>query len=143
MAKRIQVTIDCADPARLGEFWAAALDYRRPDPPGAFATWPEFLAAQDVPESEWNSANALEDPAGVGPRLFFQRVPEPKSVKNRVHVDVNITGHDTPADERVKLVDEAVERLVEAGATRVQERTLRGERWVVMLDPEGNEFCVQ
>jgi catechol 2,3-dioxygenase-like lactoylglutathione lyase family enzyme len=144
MAKSIQVTIDCADPAKLGDFWAVALDYRQPDPPGDFDTWPDFLRAQGVPESEFNSANALEDPDGVGPRIFFQRVPEPKSGKNRLHVDVNAGGpRGTPEEERAARVGETVERLVAAGATKVEERSQRGERWVVMLDPEGNEFCVQ
>jgi catechol 2,3-dioxygenase-like lactoylglutathione lyase family enzyme len=140
----VQVVIDCADPAKLAEFWAAALGYRIPGPPGEFATWPDYLRAQGVPESEFNSASAVEDPDGVGPRIFFQRVPEPKAGKNRVHVDVNAGGgRGTPEDERAKRVDEAVVALVAAGATRVEERSQMGERWVVMQDPEGNEFCVQ
>jgi hypothetical protein len=144
MATRVQVVIDCADPARLAEFWAAALAYEIPDPPGDFATWPDFLRAQGVPESEFNSASAVEDPDGVGPRIFFQQVPEPKAGKNRVHLDVNAGGgRDTPEDERAKRVDETVAALVVRGATLVEERSKMGERWVVMQDPEGNEFCVQ
>jgi hypothetical protein len=144
VATRVQVVVDCADPARLAEFWAAALAYKIPDPPGDFATWPDFLRAQGVPEAEFNSASAVEDPDGVGPRIFFQQVPEPKAGKNRVHLDVNAGGgRGTPEDERVKRVDEAVAALVERGATLVEERSKMGDRWVVMLDPEGNEFCVQ
>jgi hypothetical protein len=143
MVKRIQVTFDCADPAELSKFWAFALGYVIPDPPGGFATWPDFLEAQGIPRSEWNSASAVEDPDGAGPRIFFQQVPEPKSTKNRLHLDVNVADRSTPADERAKLVDETVEQLVGAGATRVEERARHGERWVVMRDPEGNEFCVQ
>lgn len=144
MAKKIQVVIDCADPATLAEFWAHALDYRLPDPPGGFATWPDFLRAQGVPESEFNSASALEDPDGVGPRVYLQRVPEPKAGKNRLHLDVNAGGgRGTPADERAKRVDATVKDLLEHGATMVEERTRMGERWVVLQDPEGNEFCVQ
>jgi catechol 2,3-dioxygenase-like lactoylglutathione lyase family enzyme len=144
MAKKIQVVIDCADPAKLSAFWAHALGYHLPDPPGDFETWPDFLRAQGVPESEFNSASAIEDPDGVGPRIYFQRVPEPKAGKNRLHLDVNAGGgRATPEDEKAALVDAAVEDLVAAGATKVDDRTKMGERWVVMEDPEGNEFCVQ
>jgi hypothetical protein len=92
MATGIQVVIDCADPARLAEFWAAALGYTPQPPPSGFGTWPEFLRARGVPESDWNSANAVIDPGQRGPRLFFQRVPEEKTVKNRVHLDLNLGG---------------------------------------------------
>ena len=144
MAKKIQVVIDCADPAKLAEFWAHALGYRIPDPPGDFATWPDFLRAQGVPESEFNSASAIEDPDGVGPRIYLQRVPEPKAGKNRLHLDVNAGGgRETPEEEKAALVDAAVDDLLAHGATKVEDRTKMGERWVVMQDPEGNEFCVQ
>ncbi len=144
MATSVQVVIDCSDPAKLSQFWAFALGYRIPDPPGDFATWPDFLRAQGVPESEFNSASAAEDPDGVGPRLFFQQVPEAKAGKNRVHLDVNAGGgRGTPEDERARRVDEKVAALVEHGATVVEDRSKMGERWVVMQDPEGNEFCVQ
>ena len=144
MATSIQVTMDCADPDRLATFWATALGYKKQDPPEGYATWREFLAAQGVPEDQWSSASAIVDPSGSGPRIFFQRVPEPKAAKNRVHLDVNAGGgHDTPADERRRRVDAAVERLIQAGATRLRAFEERGERWVVMQDPEGNEFCLQ
>ena len=144
MAASIQVVIDCADPARLAAFWASALQYKQQDPPPGFASWPEFLAAQGVPEQEWNSANAIVDPDGKGPRIYFQRVPEPKIVKNRVHLDLQLSGGPTaPLDERRTRVDAAVERLIGIGATRLRPYEIRGEYWVVMQDPEGNEFCVQ
>ena len=143
MATSIQVVIDCADPARLGEFWAAALHYRQDSPPAGFASWPEFLAARGVPPEMWNSANAVSDPDGKGPRFFFQRVPEPKVVKNRVHVDLNVSrGPASPLAERHQLVDAEVQRLLGLGATRLRPYEERGEYWVVMQDPEGNEFCV-
>ncbi len=144
MAPPFQVTIDCADPARLSEFWAVALGYKIQDPPPGHATWHDFLAAQGIPESEWNSASAIVDPAGAGSRVFFQRVPEPKTAKNRVHIDVNVGDHGLPADERRTRVAAHVERLVAAGATRLREVGGQfGERWVVLQDPEGNELCVQ
>jgi hypothetical protein len=71
-------------------------------------------------------------------------VPEPKAGKNRLHLDVNAGGgRGTPGEERAKRVDEKVAALVEHGATFVEDRSKMGDRWVVMQDPEGNEFCVQ
>jgi hypothetical protein len=85
MARQVQVCFDCADPALLSRFWAAALGYvvSEPPPPEGFATWPEALTAWKVPEAEWDEVAFLADPDGVGPRVFFQRVPEGKVVKNR------------------------------------------------------------
>ena len=144
MSHSFQVTIDCADPHRLATFWAAVLGYKIQDPPTGYATWQEFLTAQGVPESEWNSASAIVDSDGDGTRIFFQRVPEPKTMKNRLHLDVNVGGGPSVAlAERKPRVDEAVERIVGLGASRVGPVDERGEYWVVMRDPEGNEFCVQ
>ena len=145
MATGIQVVIDCADPARLSAFWAEALNYRLQDPPEGHATWEEFLAAQGVPESEWNSASAVVDPEGAGPRVYFQRVPEEKVVKNRVHLDLNVGGgHAAGLEERQRRVDAEAERLRGLGATIFRPGAVQnGEYWVVMQDPEGNEFCVQ
>jgi hypothetical protein len=144
MATPIQVTFDCADPDRLATFWAMTLGYKQQDPPAGYATWHAFLAAQGIPEDQWNAANAIIDPAGIGPRIFFQRVPEPKIVKNRVHLDVNVGGGpNTPLNERRQRVNAEVERLVGIGATKLRMVEERGEYWVVMSDPEGNEFCLQ
>ena len=144
MAVPVQVTFDCADPARLGGFWALALGYREQEPPDGFATWEAFLRAQGVPESAWNSMYAVVDPEGKGPRLLFQQVPEGKTAKNRMHLDVNVGGgRGVPIDERRRRTREAAERLVGAGATEVRVFDENDEHWIVMLDPEGNEFCLQ
>ncbi len=143
MATPIQVTFDCADPDRLATFWATALGYRKQEPPEGYASWPAFLAAQGIPEDQWNSASALIDPESRGPRLYFQRVPEPKVVKNRVHLDLTIGGRHIPLEERRARVDAEVERLRGAGATQLRPVEEHGEYWVVMADPEGNEFCLQ
>ena len=143
MAKKFQVVIDCADPARLATFWAAATGYKLQDPPPGHDSWESFLRAQGVPEEEWNSASAVVDPDGVGPRLYFQRVPEPKTVKNRVHLDLNQGDRDTPPDERRRRVDAEVERLKGLGASELYRMEQHGDYWVTMADPEGNEFCVQ
>ncbi|MEV6242179.1 VOC family protein [Lentzea sp. NPDC051838] len=131
MAIGIQVTMDAADPAKLAGFWAEALGYVVQPPPPGFDSWEAFAEANNIPADRWNDYSAIIDPEGKGPRFFFQRVPEGKTAKNRVHLDVNAGL-------------EAVDRLVALGATKVEEFD-RGPmgRWVVMLDPEGNEFCVQ
>jgi Glyoxalase-like domain len=144
MATGIQVVIDCADPGRLATFWASALGYKLQDPPEGHATWEDFLRTIGVPEEEWNSAGAVVDPDGPGPRIYFQQVPEGKVAKNRVHLDLNVGGgHGTPLEDRKKAVDAQVERLKGEGATVVRPMEQHDEYWVVMQDPEGNEFCLQ
>jgi hypothetical protein len=100
--------------------------------------------AWGVPESAWNDRSAVVDPDGAGPRVFFQRVPEPKQVKNRVHLDLNVGGglQADPQEKRARIAAEA-ERLVAAGAARQKEFEEGREYWLVMQDPEGNEFCIQ
>ena len=132
MAMRIQMTIDCADPGALAPFWAQALGYQVQDPPEGFDSWPDALRAWGVPESEWNSASAVVDPDGAGPRIFFQRVPEAKTVKNRLHLDVLV--HD---------VEAATVQAQALGARRVGAvHQDRAGSFQVLLDPEGNEWCV-
>ena len=92
MAIPIQVTFDCADPDKLARFWAEALDYILQPPPDGFDSWDAFLESIGVPEDERDTASAVVDPDGQGPRLLFQVVPEGKSAKNRVHLDVNVGG---------------------------------------------------
>jgi len=144
VATGVQIVFDCADPDRLASFWAEALHYKKQDPPSGFASWPDFLKAQGIPEGEWNSANAVVDPDGAGPRIYFQRVPEGKTVKNRVHLDLNVGGGlGKPPEERRRRVDAEVERLVRVGARQSRTVSERGEYCVNMFDPEGNEFDVQ
>lgn len=126
-ARELQVTFDCAEPARVARFWAAALGYALvPEPPGGFDGWA-----------------ACADPEGQGPRLFFQRVPEAKTVKNRVHVDVRAAPGLTGAEREAALEAEGV-RLVALGATRLHLLPAddEDEACLVMADVEGNEFCL-
>jgi hypothetical protein len=144
MATSVQVVFDANDPAALADFWALALGYVIQPPPEGFDSWDDWAAAMQIPPENWNDARALIDPDGVGPRIFFQRVPESKSAKNRVHLDVNLGGgHGTPIDERRHRVESGADRLVAAGATIIGPVEQRGEFWMVLRDPEGNEFCVQ
>jgi hypothetical protein len=148
LATAIQVTIDCADPDRLARFWAEALGYRLEEPPDGFATWGAYWASRGLPAEELGDADgydAIVDPEGVRPRIWFQPVPEPKTVKNRVHLDLGVSGgRGVPLATRRRLVDAEVERLVAAGATRrtVLFREGVDHYGVVLADPEGNEFCV-
>ncbi|MDQ3854800.1 MAG: VOC family protein [Chloroflexota bacterium] len=146
MATTFQVTFDCADPNRVASFWAEVLGYKLQDPPGGYDTWEDWLRDHGVPEEDWNSASAVVDPEGKLPRLYFQRVPEPKTVKNRVHLDVNVSaGTDGTLEARRAVVNSEVERLVGLGARVVRPGKVSelGEYWVVLQDPEGNELCLQ
>ncbi|XRQ05265.1 VOC family protein [Actinomadura welshii] len=144
MTRDIQITFDCADPAALSAFWAEALGYRLQDPPGHFATWDEALEAMGVPPERRNDASAVMDPEGAGPRLFFQRVPEGKQAKNRVHLDVR-AAPGLEGEARMAALEAEAERLVKHGATRLQRHEPAppmGAGHIVMADPEGNEFCL-
>lgn len=144
MSVEIQVTFDCADPAALAEFWAQVLHYEVQGPPSGFATWDEALDSLGVPAADRNSRSAVIDPSGTGPRIFFQRVPEGKSVKNRVHLDVRAAPGLAGGDRMAALESEAL-RLIELGATRLERfepAPPMESGFIVMADPEGNEFCL-
>jgi hypothetical protein len=143
MAVGVQVTFDAADPEALAAFWGETLGYVEQDPPEGFDSWEAWAVANDVPRERWGDFAARVDPDGAGPRLFFQRVPEPKTAKNRVHLDLAVGGgRGTPPEESRRNIAAAVERAVAAGATKVREVDERDEYWVVLQDPEGNEFCM-
>ncbi len=125
------VGCDAADPHRLADFWCRALGY--------------------VPEPGYDDPDgaSIVDPDGVLPAIGWLRVPEGKTAKNRLHLDIRVAG-DPPWDwpERERLIRAKVADLLPAGATLVREETYADEHGrttlghVVMLDPEGNEFCV-
>jgi len=145
MATQFQVTFDAVEPAQLGAFWAELLGYVEQPPPPGFDSWDAALAAYGVPESERDGAYGIVDPEGRGPRLFFQRVPEGKTAKNRVHLDVGVSGgFEVDATQRKVAIDEAAERVVALGGTRVgAHEGIGGQFHVTCLDLEGNEFCLQ
>ena len=139
--RQVQVTFDCADPERVARFCCEVLGYEVPPPPEGFASWDEF--DRSLPSERQGSAFACSDPTGVGPRLFFQRVPEGKVVKNRVHLDVRV-GTGLVGDERLAALESECARLVALGATRGTLLRADGfnESCQVMQDVEGNEFCL-
>jgi uncharacterized glyoxalase superfamily protein PhnB len=136
-----QVTFDCEDPHALADWWAAALGWevepsneefiRRMIAEG-YATEEETTTHRGV--LVWKSGAAINHPDGheAAPRVLFQQVPESKTVKNRVHLDLR----------DVEDPEALVERLVAAGATFLNEGQQGPHTWVTLADPEGNEFCV-
>ena len=140
-AREFQVTFDCAEPERVARFWCEVLGYVVPPPPPGFDSWE--AVDRSLPPERQGSAYACVDPAGQGPRLFFQRVPEGKVVKNRVHLDVRV-GTGLVGEERVAALEAECDRLVALGATKVRLMRADGfdESCLVMQDVEGNEFCL-
>lgn len=144
MTRAVQITFDCADPARLAVFWAEVLGYQVQPLPDGFGTWDEALASFGVPPEDRNSRSAILPIDGPEPRLFFQRVPEGKSAKNRLHLDVRAAPGLT-GDERMGVLQTEAERLLNFGATiayRVEPDQAMETGFITMLDPEGNEFCL-
>ena len=147
MALSWQVVVDCADAPTLAGFWAAALGYEIEDQSRLIAQLLEAgqVTAEAVVEHEgrtyFRGLTAIREPdapvnpltgAGQGRRILFQEVPEPKTVKNRVHVDIHHEGS----------LETQLERLEGLGATRVKEVDQGpAGHWWIMCDPEGNEFC--
>lgn len=143
-----QLTIDANDPPRLARFWASALGYRPVPPPEPDTTWHAHYRARLAGQAAFD--NRLFDPAGLGPAIWFQEVPETKEEKkkNRLHLDLYPTGRDNALSlvRRIEIVETKVAELVALGA-QVQSRNRHEDPadpqyYVVMQDPEDNEFCV-
>ncbi|MBE7188244.1 VOC family protein [Jatrophihabitans endophyticus] len=142
MAYTFQVAMDSADPHGLADWWADALGWTvEPSDPDFIR---QMIAEGHASEADttthhgvlvWRDGAAVVDPdKRIGsPRLFFQLVPERKTVKNRMHLDLRVSP-DAPAA--------VVDRLVAAGATRLHDGRQGPHTWVTLADPEGNEFCV-
>jgi Glyoxalase-like domain len=142
MYTKIQVVLDAAEPTRLARFWAYALGYVPEPPPQGFSSWEEFGRSIGLKEEQFGDQAAIIDPEGAGPRLYIQRVPEGKTAKNRVHLDVRVAGPDPRGDERTQLIEERVTQLIQAGASLAWRHNDARCSSVVLRDPEGNEFCV-
>ena len=138
------LTIDCADVSAVAPFWMLALGYAERPPPAGWGSWEDWLAAQGVPEEEWHDVAYLADPEGRLPSVSFLRVPEPKTVKNRVHLDLQVSGgRDVPPQVREERIRAKVAELVAAGGTIAWEAPgPAGLDHVTVRDPEGNELCV-
>ncbi|MFH8745712.1 VOC family protein [Streptomyces rimosus] len=139
--KQVQITFDCAEPERVARFWCEVLGYVVPPPPEGFASWADY--DRTLPAERQGASFVCGDPSGVGPRLYFQRVPESKVVKNRVHLDVRV-GTGLVGEERLAKLEAECTRLIALGATRVHVLLADeyNESCIVMQDVEGNEFCL-
>ena len=146
MVARFQLVIDCADPEPLARFWVAALGYEFEPPPDGFASWDEYWRHIGVPEDELGiGADCIVDPSGRGPRIWFQVVPERKTIKNRLHIDISVSGgRAVPIETRRQRVDAEAARLADLGAVLVGVHETEGldHYAVAMQDPEGNEFDI-
>src|SRR3954447_26149866 len=135
----LQITIDCADPHAQASFWDAAMDDFEPEPhhdivqgaiDGGFVT-PDSEDVEAIDgRYRWRDLAALKHPT-TGDRLLFIRVPEPKTAKNRVHLDLHVE------DRQAKL-----DQLYTLGATHLWDGQVGPQSWVTIADPEGNELCV-
>jgi len=148
MAVHFKINIDCADPHLLAAFWAEAMGYRVED----HSKLIEGLLANEIITEDlltevdghraWKTLAAIRNPddpfdpdsdAGKGMRVLFQTVPEPKTVKNRVHLDLHVG---------LDKIESESERLEGLGGKRLARHEEGPSSWIVMADPEGNEFCV-
>lgn len=138
-----QVVIDCADPHRLADWWAEAIGWAVEPSDEPFIR--KMVAEGYATESDttthngtlvWREGAAIRHPdraTGPGARILFQLVPEPKTVKNRVHLDIRLGGADRDAE---------LARLTAAGATVLHTGRQGPHTWVTITDPEGNELCL-
>jgi hypothetical protein len=140
MAFDFQVTFDCSAPHELADWWAEALGWQVEAQDEAFITrMIETGAASEEDTTRhrgalvWKVGAAIRSPDPDRPRVLFQRAPDPKTVKNRVHLDVRV-GEDRREAE--------VARLLGMGATELWRASQGPYEWATLADPEGNEFCV-
>lgn len=138
------MTLDCRDAPRLARFWAAALGYVPAPPPAGFPSWEDWYAGCDVPDDERADVVSLVDPSGAAPGLTLLAVPEPKSAKNRLHLDLRVGGgRHVPWEQRWPRVLAEVDRLTALGGRVLVQHDVAGRGdHVVLADPEGNELCV-
>jgi Glyoxalase-like domain len=143
---RFQLVIDCAEPDRLARFWVAALGYQPAPPPAGFASWDDYYRDLGLPEEDLDlGVDRISDPQGHGPVIWFHVVPDPKAVKNRLHLDIHASGERTdPIETRRQRVDAEASRLAGLGATITCVMSQEGlDHYAVgMQDPEGNEFDI-
>ena len=142
MAYEFQVTVDCADPHAMADWWAETLGWQVQPQDEAFIR--QMISAGHAADTDtrrhngalvWRTGSAIRHPDGMGraPRVLFQLVPEAKTVKNRLHLDVRVGAED---------VEEAVAGLTSRGAKFLHRGQQGPSTWVTLADPEGNEFCV-
>jgi hypothetical protein len=146
MAARFQLVMNCRDPEPLARFWADALGYIFEPAPAGFATWDDYWRDFGLGEEDLGiGQDCIIDPDGKAPRIWFQVSPDPKTAKNRWHLDISASGgREVPIETRRERVDAEAKRLVGLGATFLGVASDEGfDHYAVgMLDPEGNEFDI-
>ena len=149
MTVRYQLVINCIEPEPQARFWAAALGYEPAPPPAGFATWADYQRDLGVPEQYISEIlDRISDPAGAGPNIWFQVVPDRKTITNRLHFDIKASGDwSLPFKVRKQRVHAEAQRLVALGATLVdplddEDEDGTGPYAVALRDPEGNEFDI-
>jgi hypothetical protein len=140
MAFDIQVTIDCSAPHELADWWAEALGWQvEPQDESFILRMIQAGAASEADTARhrgalvWRDGSAMTSPEPGRPRVLFQRVPEAKTGKNRLHFDVRVGPERREAE---------IARLVTLGATELWRGSQGPHEWATLADPEGNEFCV-
>jgi hypothetical protein len=147
MAVRFQLVIDCLDPEPLARFWAAALGYEFAPPPEGFATWDDYWLDVGVGEEDLGlGQDRIIDPAGNGPAIWFQVVPDRTfQSQPNMHIDIHASGGRTePMETRKQRVDAEASRLASLGASISGPLSNEGlDHYAVgMRDPEGNAFDI-
>lgn len=147
MADFFQLVVDCRDPSRLVTFWQPILGYHVPPPPEPHETWRSWYVSVGVPagEIDGDGTDRLTPPDGHGVALWFQPVPEPKTLKNRLHLDLRVSGgRAEPHESRRAAVQAAVDDVVDRGGSllRWTDDEAADHVAALMADPEGNEFCL-
>jgi Glyoxalase-like domain len=146
MPTRFQLVIDCTDPEPLARFWAPALGYVLEPPPEGFSTWDDWRRDIGLPDSDLGvGVDSIIDPTGEGPRIWFRVEPDAKVAKNRLHLDIHVSGsRSDPFATRKQRVDAEARRLTDLGAVSTGALSAEGlDHYAMgMKDPEGNEFDI-
>ena len=146
MPTRFQLVIDCTDPEPLAHFWATALGYVAEPPPDGFPSWDDWRRDIGLPDSDLGvGVDSIIDPSGHGPRIWFRVEPDAKVVKNRLHLDLHVSGsRSDPLATRTQRVDAEAQRLTGLGALCTGAMSAEGlDHYAMgMKDPEGNEFDI-
>ncbi|MBA2386740.1 MAG: VOC family protein [Acidimicrobiia bacterium] len=142
MALQYLVTIDCARPEALASFWRSLLGYADKAAPDGFESRGEYLRSLGLTQEEIDSGAHAVDPDGILPRIYFQQVPEEKVVKNRVHLDIVVVPDGADEATTWAALRSAAQRAIDIGATHLNDSDDPEDPFVVLADPEGNEFCL-
>ena len=143
MGRNFEVTFDAKNSKQLAEFWMAALGYEPMGPPTGYDSWDQWRIAHELTEEEMDEGATIIDPDGTR-YITFLNVPEPKTAKNRMHLDLDVLpDRKAPEPEQRAILGAEVERLTKLGATKLYDSFVGGHYRVTMADPEGNEFCMR